>query len=158
MRIRFTKKSIKAINKWLKRHNIYAECKLVNKGDLEFDPNNYTILIPREYDDSFDSPFMKFLRGLGLTSDFDTVTLSILHEIGHAQTTYLFSEKEWRWCAAQKAIWAGLHEGPDEEYLFGYWNFEDELAANNWLVLYTKSFPKKVQKLEDIIAENVKFG
>ena len=158
MKIRFTKKSVKAINKWLKKYGFDTECELVNKGDLEFDPNENIILIPRAYDSDYDSEFMKFLRKLGLTADFDPVTLSILHELGHAQTFRLFTNKEWVWCAAQKAVWAGIHEGADEEYLFGYWNFEDELAANNWLVLYTKSFSKKVQKLEDIIAENVKFG
>lgn len=158
MKIRFTKKSVKAINKWLKRYGFNTVCELVNKGGLEFDPNENVILIPRAYDSDYDSEFMKFLRSIGLTADFDPVTLSLLHELGHAQTLDLFTTREWKWCAAQKAVWAGLHSTTDEDYLFGYWNIEDELAANNWLILYTKSFPKKVQKLEDIIAENVKFG
>lgn len=158
MKITFTKKSIKAINKWAKKCGFNTEYIFIKSGDLEFDPNENEIIVPRAYDSNYDSAFMKFLRGIGLTSDFDAVTLSILHELGHAQTVDLFTSKEWKWCAAQKAILAGLNDGPSEEYLFGYWNIEDELAANNWLVLYTKSFPKKVQALEDIIESTVKFG
>lgn len=157
MKITFTKKSVKAINKWLAKNGFDTECVYVKKGDLEFDPNDNIIIIPRDYVSDFDSPFMKFLRDLGLTADFDPVTLSILHELGHAQTFRLFSTKEWKWCAAQKAVLAGLAEGPTEDYLFGYWNVEDELAANNWAILYTKSFAKKVAKLEEIIEEFVKF-
>lgn len=158
MKITFTKKSVKAINKWARKHGFNTEFIFIKKGDLEFDPNENEILVPRKYVSDFDGSFMKFLRGLGLTSDFDTVTLSLLHELGHAQTLDLFTAKEWRWCAAQKAVWAGLHSEADEEYLFGYWNIEDELAANNWAILYTKSFPKKVKELEEIIEQYVKFG
>ena len=158
MKIKFTKKSVKEINKWLRKHHFYAECVFIKKGDLEFDPNEREILVPANYVSDYDSVFMKFFRGIGLTCNLDTVTLSILHELGHAQTVSLFSPSEWRYCAAQKAIWAGLHSEADEEYLLGYWNIEDELAANNWVVLYTKSFPKKVQELENIIEKYVKFG
>lgn len=162
MKFKFTKKSINAINKWLAKYGFDTECVLVRgDGDLEYNSDENEIYIPRVYDfdtEGYDSWFMKFLRGIGLTADFDAVTLSILHELGHAQTTDLFGTKEWNWCAAQKVIWAGIHDGPSEEYMFGYWNFEDELAANNWLILYTKSFPQKVQNLEDILEQTVKFG
>ena len=158
MKITFTKKSIKAINKWARKHGFNTEYILINKGDLEFDPNENEITVPKAYDSDYDSEFMKFLRNNGLTCNLDAVTISILHELGHAQTVDLFTAREWKWCNAQKKIWAGIHDGPSEEYFFGYWNIEDELAANNWLILYTKSFPKKVQELEDIIETNVKFG
>ncbi len=158
MKITFTEKSVKAINKWARKHGFNTEFVFVKSGSLEFDPNENEILVPRKYDSTFDCQFMKFLRGLGLTCDFDAVTLSLLHELGHAQTLDLFTTKEWKWCAAQKAVWAGVHEGPDDDYLFGYWNIEDELAANNWVVLYTKSFSKKVKELEDIVEQYVKFG
>lgn len=158
MKITFSEKSVKAINKWAKKYGFNTEYIFVKSGALEFDPNENEITVPRAYDSDYDSSFMKFLRGIGLTADFDAVTLSILHELGHAQTLDLFTTREWKWCAAQKAILAGISDGPDEDYLFGYWNIEDELAANNWLVLYTKSFPKKVQELENIIETTVKFG
>ena len=158
MKITFTEKSIKAINKWAKKYGFNTEYIFVKSGALEFDPNENEVTVPRAYDSDYDSSFMKFLRGIGLTADFDAVTLSILHELGHAQTLDLFTAKEWKWCAAQTAILAGISGGPDEEYLFTYWSIEDELAANNWLVLYTKSFPKKVQELENIIETTVKFG
>ncbi len=158
MKITFSEKSVKAINKWAEKYGFNTEYIFVKSGALEFDPNENEIIVPRAYDSDYDSAFMKFLRSIGLTSDFDAVTLSILHELGHAQTMDLFTAREWKWCAAQKAILAGISDGPDEDYLFSYWNIEDELAANNWLVLYTKSFPNKVQELETIIETTVKFG
>lgn len=158
MKITFSEKSIKAINEWAKKYGFNTEYIFVKSGALEFDPNENEITVPRAYDSDYDSAFMKFLRSIGLTADFDAVTLSILHELGHAQTLDLFTAKEWKWCAVQKAVLAGISGGPDEEYLFTYWGIEDELAANNWLVLYTKSFPEKVRELENIIETTVKFG
>lgn len=158
MKITFSEKSVKAINKWAEKYGFNTEYIFVKSGALEFDPNENEVTVPRAYDSDYDSAFMKFLRSIGLTSDFDAVTLSILHELGHAQTMDLFTARKLTWCAAQKAILAGISDGPDEDYLFNYWNIEDELAANNWLVLYTKSFPNKVQELENIIETTVKFG
>lgn len=158
MKITFSEKSVKAINEWAKKYGFNTEYIFVKSGALEFDPNENEITVPRAYDSDYDSAFMKFLRSIGLTADFDAVTLSILHELGHAQTLDLFTAKEWKWCAVQKAVLAGISGGPDEEYLFTYWGIEDELAANNWLVLYTKSFPEKVRELENIIETTVKFG
>ena len=158
MKITFSEKSVKAINKWAEKYGFNTEYIFVKSGALEFDPNENEVTVPRAYDSDYDSAFIKFLRSIGLTADFDAVTLSILHELGHAQTLDLFTAKEWKWCAVQKAVLAGISGGPDEEYLFTYWSIEDELAANNWLVLYTKSFPEKVRELENIIETTVKFG
>lgn len=149
MEIRFNKKSVKAINKWLKKCGFGAKCKLVKSGDLEFDPNDNLILVPKTYDDEPDAAFMKCLRRLGLASDYDAVTLSILHELGHAETFPFFTDNEWIRCSLDKFT---------VNDCFEYWNIKDELAANRWAVMYADSCTKKVEKLETIIEENVKFG
>lgn len=149
MEIRFNKKSVKAINKWLRKCGFEAECVLVKKGDLEFDPNDNLILVPKTYNDEPDASFMKCLRRLGLTSDYDAVTLSILHELGHSETYPLFTDKEWIRCSLDKFA---------VNDCFEYWNIKDELAANRWAVMYADSCTNKVEKLEKIIEENVKFG
>lgn len=149
MKIKFTKKAVKAINKWLNKCGFDVECELVKGGDLEFDPNDNLILIPKTYDDEPDAMFMKFLRHLGLVSDYDAVTLSILHELGHAETAHLFTRKEWEGCALAKFT-ATNH--------FEYWEVKDELAANRWAIMFADSCTNKVEKLETIIEENVKFG
>lgn len=158
MKITFTKKSVKALNKWLKKNGFATECVYAKNGELEYDPDEDLITIPRRYVSEPDTYFIKCFRALGFTADFDTVTLSILHELGHAQTFHLFTAKEWCACHAKKSILALEADPDDENYYFAYWNVPDELAANNWAVLYTKSFPKKVERLENIIEEFVKFG
>ena len=153
MKITFTKKSVKAINKWLKKCGFETRCVIEKGGEMQFDPNDNLIILPKDYDDEPDTLFMKCLRDLGLTSDFDTVTLSILHELGHSQTAPLFTRKEWIACSLQKMFIPGGEEG-----YFEYWKVKDELMANKWAVTYADFFGKKVQKLENIIGDYVKFG
>ena len=153
MDITFTKKSVKEINKWLKKCGFPTRCVLEKGQDMQYDPNDDLIILPKEYASWPDSLFMKCLRGLGLTSDFDTVTLSILHELGHAQTYHLFTAKEWAACNVEKFFIEGGEDG-----CFEYWAVRDELLANKWAITYADCFGKKVQRLEDIISDNVKFG
>jgi len=162
MKAKFTKKSIKKINKWLKKNGFAVKCARVDKDEddsnltfiIDFDDTMY-ILTPRWYDEEPDGMFMRCLRELGLKSDFDSLTLSILHELGHAQTYHLFTSKEWEACDKEKE---DIEEQDGEEAFFKYWEVKNELAANKWLVLFADCFPNKVQKLENIIGETVKFG
>ena len=158
MEITFNKKTVKAINKWLRRNGFGAECVFVKGNELAYDPNDDIILVPKHYDDEPDGLFMRCLRNLGLTGDFDSTTLSILHELGHSQTCPILSAKEWRNCAEQKLMLAITTDVTSDESRFKYWEIADEYAANNWAVMFVKCFPKKVEKLEKIIEENVKFG
>ena len=153
MKITFSEKSVKAINKWLKNCGFEARCVIEKGGEMQFDPNDNIIILPKDYDDEPDTLFMKCLRDLGLTSDFDTVTFSILHELGHSQTAPLLTRKEWIACSLQKMFIPGGEEG-----YFEYWKVKDELMANKWAVTYADFFEKKVQELENIIETTVKFG
>jgi len=158
MEITFNKKTVKAINKWLRRNGFGAECVFVKGDELAYDPNDDTILIAKHYNDEPDTLFMKCLRDLGLTGDFDATTLSILHELGHSQTSPMLSRKEWEKCAWEKFVLSATTDPTSDESRFKYWEIADEYAANNWAVMFVRCFPKKVEKLEKIIEENVKFG
>ena len=158
MKIKFTRKSIKAINKWLKRNGFTTTCRLSNKYALCYDLDENEILVPPQYDGDKDDLFMKCLRDLKLTSDFDAVTLSILHELGHAQTAHLFTYDEWNGYNIVKGSLALVLDENDDDFYFKYWEVEDEKAANSWLTMYVNCLPKKVQKLEDIIETTIKFG
>ena len=158
MKITFTKKSVKALNKWLKRNGFNTTCTFIKGDELAYDADDDLILIPKHYNSEPDSLFVKFLRRLGLVSDFDAVTLSILHELGHAQTFPLFTLKEWNGFNDIKLQLAIVGDPETDEFYTDYWEIPDELAANNWAVMYANCFDKKVQKLENIIEENVKFG
>ena len=162
MKVKFTKKSIQKINKWLQKNDFAVKCARIDEEEddnnltfiIDFDDNMY-ILTPRWYDEEPDGLFMRCLRDLGLNSDFDSLTLSILHELGHAQTCHLFTKKEWEACDKEKE---DINEQTGEETFFNYWKVKNEKAANMWLVMFAECFPKKVQELEDIIGETVKFG
>lgn len=155
MKIKFTKKATKEIKKWLKKNGFgEVDCDLT-AGEFQFDPNDYTILAPRNYDDSVDYLFMRCLRKLGLTSDFDAITLSILHELGHAETHALFTNKEHKSFNSDKFL-LELSDIDGEDRFFKYWEVKDELAANTWAIMYTKCFTNKVQKLEEIVEKYVK--
>ena len=159
---KFTKKSVKKINKWLQKNGFAVTCARVDKdeddNDLTFivdDDGAMYILTPRWYNEEPDGFFMKYLRELGLKSHFDSLTLSILHELGHTQTYPLFMTKEWNACDKKKE---NLDEPDRETTLYKYWEIKNEKAANMWLIMFAECFSNKVQELEDIIGETVKFG
>ena len=159
MDITFTKKSVKKIGKWLKNNGFNVKCSRIEDDDspafiISLEDEMY-ILLPKHYDEEPDEMFMKCLRDLGMKSDFDATTLSILHELGHAQTYPLFTEKEWESFNEEKDV---INERDGEEAFFDYWNVKNELAANRWLVMFADCCPQKVQELENIIEKYVKFG
>jgi len=158
MEITFTRKSIKEINKWLEKNGFSTECELNSKYALCYSPSEDIIYVPKHYEDCADSLFMKTLRKLGLTSDFEAVTLSFLHELGHAQTLHLLTNKESKDCDTLKGVYELVIDGDCDDYYLMYWTVTDEEMANRWAAMYADLFGKKVQKLEDIIEQNVKFG
>lgn len=147
----FTKSTTKAIRKWLKDNGFNVSCRLGN--EMVFDPNIDSIIVSKEYDTSADGYFMEFLREYGLTNDFDAITLSILHELGHAETEHLFSEEEWNNDMVIKAEFANQEVIDEREYNYKYWKTNVEFSANLWVIMYVKAFPEKVNQLEDIIEE-----
>lgn len=149
--MRFTKETTKAIRKWLKQNGFNTTC--VFGSEFEYDPTSNAIHMPKVYDNTFDTDFMKCLRELGLKTDFDCMTLSILHELGHHETEKYFSETEWENCALEKLALEFSETIEDEsEFLTYYWNVANEKSANLWLVYYANMFTDKVQELENILA------
>lgn len=158
MEITYTKKLVKEVNKWLKKNGFTTRCVFDKETDLSYSPDEDLIYVPESYNGEPDSLFMRCLRNFGLTSDFDTITLSFLHELGHAQTLHLLTTKESKNCDVLKATYAIAIDEDDDDFYLKYWEVTDEVMANKWAVMYADCFEKKVQKLEEIIGENVKFG
>ena len=129
MEIKISRGIIEPLNKWLVHHGFEVECKYSKNGAFQYDPNCDIIIIPGTYDDDPDSLFMKCLRGLGLTSNFDTLTYSFLHELGHSQTTNLFTTKESQECDAIKDFFSIAMDEDDDEFYLKYWEVRDEKLA-----------------------------
>lgn len=151
--MRYTKETSKAIRQWLKNYGFDSTCRLGK--EFECDPSEHIIYIPRNNNGYGDYDFIICLRKLGLQNDFDTSTLSVLHELGHAETENNFSDFEWDMCALLKME---LYEKSDKmdfsKYIQKYWNIKDEKMANKWLVKFVNNNPFAVQELEDILATN----
>lgn len=151
--IKFNNKTCNAINSWFEKNDFDLICKIGE--DLEYYLEENIITIPKTYDDSMDCYFMKWLRQHGLTTDFDCLVLSILHEIGHFETENLFTYQEWENDNAFKVA-LQFTNLEDEEFYFSYWDSPTEYVANMWLITYANIFMTKCQDLEDLIFDNCK--
>ena len=149
---------IEPLNEWLYANGFVTTCTYVTGGDLEYNPATDQIYIPSVYDIEPDSFFIKCLRKLGLKKKFKGFTMSILHELGHAKTLDLFTDKESAKCDDIKKEYQITIDEDSDDYYYEYWKVKDEYAANSWAVMYANCFPKKVKKLAKIIEENVNFG
>ena len=157
MELKISKKVITPLNKWLEKNGFATTCETIKKR-MCYQPEEDIIYFPRKFDERGESLFIQCLRDLGLRYDFDNITLSFLHELGHAQTAPLFTTKEWNSFIKVKESQSITLDEDDDRFYLDYWELKDELAANTWAVLYANCFPEKVQKLEDIIGQYIKFG
>ena len=153
-----SKDIIKPLNEWLWKNGFVTTCIYYEEGVLQYNPASDEIRIPTAYDDEPDRLLMKCLRKLGLKKRFKGFTMSILHELGHAQTLDLFTDKESKKCDDIKELYQDTIDENSDDYYLEYWKVKDEYAANSWAVMYANCFPKKVKELAKIIEENVNFG
>ena len=151
----FTKESIKAIRKWIKESGFSVGCRLTEK-EFFYDSFQNAIFLPKSYTDEETDPIFKaFLVENGLkNADLNVVTLSILHELGHAETDHLFTDTEWTFDAMLKISndENALEKFANaKEYLYAYWNTLTEKGANNWAIMYANTFETKTQILNEIV-------
>ena len=80
--------------------------------------------------------FVEFLDEYGfMFEDVPEPVLCFLHELGHNQTIYNFSDETLQFLAFRKNF--TLSEG--KEGMMAYWTLDDELAANKWLIDWTSN-------------------
>ena len=157
----FSKESIKAIRKWIRESGFSVGCRLTEK-EFFYDSFQNAIFLPKNYADEETDPFFKaFLLENGLkNADLNVITLSILHELGHAETDHLFTEEEW---ALDTLLKINNDENALEkyanakEYLYTYWNTLTEKSANNWAIMYANTFEMKTEKLNEIVEKALTF-
>lgn len=158
MEFTLTQKFVKDVNKWLKANGFSTRCELnIDDNEFYYDEDENVIGLGENYDSSPDSDFVEFLRKYGLTSDFDAITLSILHEIGHSETLKLFTEKQKMRFQEEivniNLISFVVDDKEEKKLRFQYWEVPHEYTAQLWVVFYTNCFSDKVQELEDIIGK-----
>ena len=149
--MKFTALTTKAIRMWLKENDIECGCRL--GGVMSYDDNDNCIYVGRVYDNECDYDFIKCLRGLGLAVDFDCITLSILHELGHWFTYNDFTDRQIDIYANAVERISNIEDS--EKRNKKYWELRVEYVANVWAVEFANEHKKEVQALEDMIYETL---
>lgn len=83
-------KTIKKLKQWLKK-NDFGDCNIKNGKDFEYNYENSTIYCG-DYESIMEAEptFIKLCNRYGV-GDYDMPTMTILHELGHHNTGYDFS-------------------------------------------------------------------
>lgn len=109
-----------------------------------FDGNRNIINIGSGYEFEVGRLFEQFLYEYGMeyVGFYDPI-LYFLHELGHYNTVYSFSNEElWRYNFIKLLVNA-----------FEYWEIPDEMAANMWVVDFVNEKVEAVEELCDIFSK-----
>jgi hypothetical protein len=99
--------------------------------------------------DEIDKWFEQFLYEYGLEwMDLGRV-LPFIHELGHYNTVYSFSNSE-RLAMYYNKFWIFSDEDTTMEEMFKYWEMPDEFAANVWAVNFINNNISEVERLVNI--------
>lgn len=155
----FKTKTAKAITKWLEANDFTCICKL-DKTEFAYDLWDDEIFIPKEYRDELsDYYFYETLLKMGLKNkNVSVYTLSILHEIGHAETLPFLDEIELTFCNLKADEAEEQKYFTVEEGLTAYWNTPREKMANEWAVKTANEFPEAVADLDEIVKSGLIVG
>lgn len=88
--------------------------------------------------------FQDFIHSMWEEVTIDTFLLSLLHEVGHAETWDDLEDEDIAYSDDMKAfiqeeLAAGVTEARRKELYFEYFNLPDELAATTWAIEYIKN-------------------
>jgi len=147
-----TKETTKVMREWLKVNDFDCGCRLGTC--FEYDPCDYIITVQKNYKEDYDTDLMEVFRTLGMTTNFDIITLSFLHELGHFATLDTMTEKAYaKDIFIRESVIAYIEDDHDRNIT--YWNLKSEKMANEWVVDFCETYPEIVQDLEDRIAISI---
>lgn len=146
--MKLTKETTKNIRHWLGKNNF--ECTINLGNDFYYNPTNERIVISRNYISTNDYDFIVCLRKLGLLYDFDCITLSVLHELGHFMTENNFTDTQWDKDSEKKEKLSTKYSGSKLNFI--YWSCITEKVANLWLVDFVNNNKELVEDLEELIS------
>ncbi len=141
------------IMKWIHKNGFSSEVKKI-KYDIysSFDLDTYQINIGIEKLDGVDEWFEEFLLERGFQWEgIPSPVLQFLHELGHSQTIYDFSNSELVLCDTLKKF---IGIGDCKDSAVKYWEVMDELAANDWLIDFTNNNIDAVSELCQYFIDN----
>ena len=112
-------------------------------ADYLYNINTHSIIVGINHHENIGKWYEEFLVNHGCEYvDIPEYVLCFLHELGHSQTIYRFSETDLKWCSLMKGF---THDVEDyKTSVFEYWNVADELAANEWAVKFINENTEQV--------------
>ena len=132
------------IIQWLGRNGFDNVDVSFELNEFCFDGNRNIINIGSGYEFEVGRLFEQFLYEYGMeyVGFYDPI-LYFLHELGHYNTVYSFSNEElWRYNFIKLLVNA-----------FEYWEIPDEMAANMWVVDFVNEKVEAVEELCDIFSK-----
>jgi len=143
-----TKLQLKKIEKFINK-NI---CDITLKFDdcFYYDDTTRTIAIQKNYTGEGDNHFIAILKEKGLKGNYNAITLSLMHELGHANTLEYISNKKYDKCNAilDTLYTKGLS---DKKFYKAYYKVYSEKVANTWAIKYINAHEKEIKKLEKLL-------
>ena len=148
---KFTPKLNRKLRKWIRDNGFFCTLRYGINLSYQVDTEDAAVLVPHEFDLSKDEWFHEHLSELGYCGEYASIVLDVLHELGHDQTMHLFSGVEIEYSHLLKDMIPP--QCCDRDRYMQYWNTPIEHAANLWLIMYVKLFPRKVSELEEIFTK-----
>ena len=156
MTIYLDKEMRKGLREWLSAHHFKATIRKENGGSWSCIPDKKQIYVPTTDSTDFNAELMSWFRDHNYTADFDIITLSFLHELGHCITRTTDLELN-RLLLLEKYNSDTLFNSlPDSEKNRLYWDIPFEAAANEWAINFCEKHPAAAQRLENILASCIK--
>lgn len=148
MKIKGANKLENIINKFLAPFEL-TSC-LSSDFSYEFANNrvNFSLVVT----DNASTYFQDFIHSMWEEVTIDTFLISLLHEIGHAETWDDLEEDDIAYSDdmkdfIQKELAAGVSEARRRELYFEYFNLPDEIAATTWAIEYIHNNSKEIATL-----------
>ena len=140
-----------ALKEWLAK-NGFGNLNLVWDEDFAYGLANNTLYVGITLPPEITEYFEEFLVENGCEySGLVAPAYALLHELGHSQTIYQFSFEEL-------VMFKFFKEDDDDtltdrEFMFHYWNVEDEWVANEWAINFINNNADAICELHNIYCD-----
>lgn len=145
MKIKGVNKLENTINKFLAPFELTSQLSSDFSYEFMNDKVNFSLTVA-EHSSKY---FQEFVHSLCDEIEADTFLISLLHEVGHAETWDDLEDEDIVYSDdmknfIQKELAAGVSEARRRELYFEYFNLPDEIAATTWAIEYIKENAKQL--------------
>ena len=143
-----------ALNHWLKKYGFSAR---VRGADTDFfwyhnDTIGYSFFFPIEAKTNWDS----LLEELKCQYTIDIFYSAFLHEVGHSETYYTFTEEEIEECEKTHQLTIEVPSSFAEDTHYVYSHLPTEYVATSWAVNSINTYPERVKELVDLVGKAIR--